>query len=61
LLRGERGRRRGFQIIPDTILLMGYSNLTHFFHVAVNPAHEEKPGLFFGVAEEDLPIGVYFP
>jgi hypothetical protein len=40
---------------------MGYSSLTHFFVVPVNPAHEEEPGLFSGVAEEELPIGLYFP
>jgi len=40
---------------------MGYSKLTHFFLAAVNPAHEEQPGLFPGVAEEELPIGSYFP
>jgi len=61
LLHGERGRRRGFQIIPDTILFNGVLQPTHFFLVAVNPAHEEEPGLFSGVAEEELPIGWYFP
>jgi len=40
---------------------MGYSSLTHFFVVPVNPAHEEQPGLFSGVTAEELPIGLYFP
>jgi len=40
---------------------MGYSTLTHFSLVALNPAHEEEPGLFSSVAEEELPIGSYFP